>query len=173
MAGDFWSCYHLLKPEAGNLIFLYDQPGEHVVPAILVNYLPQMNLDPLLLEAAQILQVISFFQPRRQLVADPGKRLSCDSRFQGWCGIDDQSIVIFFGNGCQECIHDLLGRRSIGRSIHDWCPSKHNQGDYNSYHFQQGNGAHRFSLVLLDTDARFNILDLRLATCNHACASFH
>ena len=27
-------CYPLLKPEASNFIFLYDQPGEHIVTAI-------------------------------------------------------------------------------------------------------------------------------------------
>ena len=32
--------YHLLKPEAGNLTFLYDQPGEHIISPICVDYLP-------------------------------------------------------------------------------------------------------------------------------------
>ncbi len=71
--------YHLLKPEPSNFIFQYDQPGEHVVTAVFEIYLPQENLDPLLLETAEVLQRIPPFQPRRQLGTDLGKRFSCDS----------------------------------------------------------------------------------------------
>jgi hypothetical protein len=100
----FLTCYHLLKPETGNLIFLYDQPGEHVVTAILVNDLPQKNLDTLLLETAQVLRFISLFQPRRQLGADLCKRLFCDSRFQGRRGIGDQNVKVVCDNRRQERI---------------------------------------------------------------------
>ena len=108
--------YHLLKPEAGNLIFLDDHPSEHVVTAILESYLPQKNLDTLLFETAEVLRLISLFQPRRQLGADLRKRLFCDSRFEGWCGIGHQSVVVVCGNRCQERIQGPLGRRAICRA---------------------------------------------------------
>jgi hypothetical protein len=97
-----------LKPKAGDLIPLHDQPSEQVITAICESYLPHKSLDTLKLVTAAVLRLISLFQPSRQLGVDLRKRLSCDSCFERWCGIGDKRVIIVCDNRRQERIYDPL-----------------------------------------------------------------